>query len=55
MLDEFAAENVHPDQWNVKGLDDKLIGQFGLSLDARRASSRVNWRGTSWARRSSKS
>jgi preprotein translocase subunit SecA len=31
-LDEFAAENLHPDQWNVKGLDDKLIGQFGLSL-----------------------
>jgi preprotein translocase subunit SecA len=33
-LDEFAAENLHPDQWNVKGLEDKLIGQFGLSLSA---------------------
>ena len=31
-LDEFAAENLHPDQWNVKGLDEKLVGQFGLSL-----------------------
>jgi preprotein translocase subunit SecA len=32
LLDEFAAENLHPDQWNVKGLEDKLIGQFGLNL-----------------------
>ena len=34
MLDEFAPEDKHPDQWNVKGLEDKLIGQFGLSLSA---------------------
>jgi preprotein translocase subunit SecA len=34
MLDEFAAENLHPDQWNVKGLEEKLIGQFGLQLGA---------------------
>jgi preprotein translocase subunit SecA len=34
MLDEFAPEDKHPDQWNVKGLEDKLIGQFGLSLTA---------------------
>jgi preprotein translocase subunit SecA len=33
-LDEFAPEDKHPDQWNLKGLDDKLIGQFGLSLSA---------------------
>ncbi len=33
-LDEFAPENLHPDQWNVKGLDEKLVGQFGLSLTA---------------------
>ncbi len=33
-LDEFAAENLHPDQWNIKGLEEKLIGQFGLSLSA---------------------
>jgi preprotein translocase subunit SecA len=31
-LDEFAAENIRPDQWNIKGLDEKLNGQFGLSL-----------------------
>ncbi len=34
MLDECAPENKHPDQWNVKGLDEKLVGQFGLSLSA---------------------
>jgi preprotein translocase subunit SecA len=34
MLDEFAPEDKHPDQWNLKGLDDKLTGQFGLSLSA---------------------
>jgi len=32
ILDESAPENFHPDQWNVKGLDEKLVGQFGLSL-----------------------
>lgn len=34
MLDEFAGEKLHPDQWDVKGLQDKLIGQFGLNLAA---------------------
>jgi len=34
MLDEFAAENQHPDQWNIKGLEERLVGQFGLSLAA---------------------
>jgi preprotein translocase subunit SecA len=34
ILDEFAPENKHPDQWNVKGLDEKLVGQFGLSFSA---------------------
>ena len=33
-LDEFAAENVHPDQWNVKGLEERLIDNFGLNLTA---------------------
>ncbi len=33
-LDEFAPEDKHPDQWNIKGLEDRLIGQFGLSLTA---------------------
>ncbi|MDE3062012.1 MAG: preprotein translocase subunit SecA [Acidobacteriota bacterium] len=33
-LDEFAGENVRPDQWNLKGLDDRLMGQFGMTLAA---------------------
>jgi preprotein translocase subunit SecA len=33
-LDEFTPEKEHPDKWDVKGLDDKLMGQFGLSLSA---------------------
>jgi preprotein translocase subunit SecA len=33
-LDEFAGEKLHPDQWNVKGLEQRLIDQFGLSLQA---------------------
>ncbi len=33
-LDEFAGEDVRPDQWNLKGLDDRLMGQFGLTLEA---------------------
>ncbi len=33
-LDEFAPEDKHPDQWNIKGLDDRLVGQFGLSFEA---------------------
>ncbi len=33
-LDEFAPEDKHPDQWNVKGLEERIIGQFGLSLSA---------------------
>jgi preprotein translocase subunit SecA len=34
MLDEFAPEDHHPDQWNVKGLEEKLVGQFGIDLKA---------------------
>jgi preprotein translocase subunit SecA len=34
LLDEFAGENVRPDQWNLKGLSDKLVDHFGLSLEA---------------------
>jgi preprotein translocase subunit SecA len=33
-LDEFAGGKVRPDQWNLKGLDEKLKDQFGLSLEA---------------------
>ena len=32
MLDEFAGEKMHPDQWDLKGLDAKLIDHFGLKL-----------------------
>ena len=31
-LDEFAGERFRPDQWNIKGLEEKLVDQFGLSL-----------------------
>ena len=41
MLDEFAGEKVHPDQWDLKGLEQKLIDHFGLNLAAR-ASNRRN-------------
>jgi preprotein translocase subunit SecA len=33
ILDEFAAENIHPAQWNIKGMEERLIGQFGRSLE----------------------
>ena len=32
LLDEFAGEKVHPDQWDMKGLDEKLTDHFGLKL-----------------------
>ncbi|HEY1580929.1 MAG TPA: preprotein translocase subunit SecA [Terracidiphilus sp.] len=32
VLDEFAPDNKHPDEWNIKGIDERLMGQFGLSL-----------------------
>ena len=31
-LDEFCAETLRPEQWNIKGLDEKLQGQFGLKI-----------------------
>ncbi len=34
LLDEFAPEKAHPDQWNLKGLDEKLIDHFGLTYAA---------------------
>ena len=34
LLDEFASERVRPDQWDLKGLEAKLVDQFGLSLTA---------------------
>ncbi|MGC9158750.1 MAG: preprotein translocase subunit SecA [Terracidiphilus sp.] len=33
-LDEFASEKVHPDQWNLKGLEGRLADNFGLNLAA---------------------
>ncbi len=33
-LDEFAAEDVREEQWNLKGLEEKLFDQFGLNLSA---------------------
>ena len=30
-LDEFANEKLRPEQWDFKGLDEKLFDQFGLS------------------------
>jgi preprotein translocase subunit SecA len=32
LLDEFAGENVRPEQWNLKGLGDKLMDHFGVNL-----------------------
>ncbi|MBB6142824.1 preprotein translocase subunit SecA [Silvibacterium bohemicum] len=32
MIDEFAPEKAHPDQWNMDGLKAKLIEQFGFDL-----------------------
>ena len=34
LLDEFAGERVHPDQWDVKGLKEKLLAHFGFDMDA---------------------
>jgi preprotein translocase subunit SecA len=36
ILDEFAPETAHPEQWNLKGLKEKLIGQFGFDLEAQK-------------------
>jgi preprotein translocase subunit SecA len=32
MLDEFAGERVHPEQWDIKGLNGKLTAHFGFDL-----------------------
>jgi len=34
LLDEFVSEKQRPDQWNLKGLEEKLIDHFGLTLDS---------------------
>ena len=34
LLDEYASEKIHPDQWDYKELGSKLQGQFGFDLTA---------------------
>ena len=34
LLDEFAGEQVRPDQWDLKGLGEKLVDHFGFNLAA---------------------
>jgi preprotein translocase subunit SecA len=33
-LDEFTPEGKHADQWNIKGLQERLMSQFGLDIEA---------------------
>ena len=33
-LDEFASERLRPEQWDLKGLDEKLFDQFGLTMES---------------------
>ncbi|MGB9231485.1 MAG: SEC-C metal-binding domain-containing protein, partial [Terracidiphilus sp.] len=33
LLDEFCNERVRPDQWNFKGLSEKLVDHFGIKLE----------------------
>jgi preprotein translocase subunit SecA len=33
-LDECCPEKQHPDQWNIKGLQERLMWQFGFDLTA---------------------
>jgi preprotein translocase subunit SecA len=32
LLDEFAGEKLHPGQWDLKGLEAKLVDHFGINL-----------------------
>ncbi|HTJ29138.1 MAG TPA: preprotein translocase subunit SecA [Acidobacteriaceae bacterium] len=34
VLDEYTPEDKHPEQWNLKGLKEKLIDHFGFDFDA---------------------
>jgi preprotein translocase subunit SecA len=34
LMDEFAGEKLHPEQWDLKGMEGKLIDHFGLSFSA---------------------
>jgi len=33
LLSEFIAEKTHPEEWNLKGLDDSIFKQFNLKLN----------------------
>jgi preprotein translocase subunit SecA len=32
LLEEFCPEKLHPDQWNLKGLEEKLVDHYGFQL-----------------------
>ncbi|HET7210027.1 MAG TPA: preprotein translocase subunit SecA [Terriglobales bacterium] len=32
LLDQFAARDVHPEDWNVKGLKDAIFTRFGVDI-----------------------
>jgi preprotein translocase subunit SecA len=34
LLDEYAPEDKRPDQWDVKGLESKIVDHFGMNLAA---------------------
>ncbi len=34
LLDEFAPEEQRPEQWNLKGLEERLVDHFGFNLQA---------------------
>jgi preprotein translocase subunit SecA len=34
LLEEFCPEKQHPDQWDLKNLEDKLIDHFGFRLES---------------------
>ena len=53
MLDEFAGERVHPDQWDIKGLKRKAHRPFRLRPRRPRASTPRNSPATSSAKPSS--
>jgi preprotein translocase subunit SecA len=33
LADTFAGENIHPDEWDVKGINDAVFKQFNFRLD----------------------
>jgi len=37
LVDEFMEEKIHPNEWNLKGLDDILLKQFSLKTNFEKA------------------